>query len=517
MKTEPRWTEIGFARVGDLLASRTGLHFAASRQASAEQAMLRAMSDLGIGDAGEYAARITRDRAALDALLAEITIGETYFFRESAQLEYLRRSVLPTFRASRGPDRPLRVWSAGCATGEEPYTLGIILHEDWPHHQRPRILGTEISRPRIAAARRARYTKWSLRGLAEPVVRRYFSERGKHFTLHPGIRAMVDFDYLNLAEPTYPGGKSVVEEMDVVLCRNVLIYFDRETVAAVATRLLASLSEDGWLFLGASDPAIFDMVPCEVVITGAGLAYRRKARRMTGAVHAPPVTLLGSAVTQGLYASLLNAEAQDAPDEPPSSGTAYNDHADAGAPHEVPVLGRDAGADRDERELHAAAARAAYGAREYRAAVQAIEASLRLGAADPTLHVMRVRALANLGALADAGRACAAALDHYPTAAELVYLHALLLSEAGALEDAARAARQALYLDRRLVVAHMLLGGVLARLGDAAGARRSFVNVEELLRVSPPDAEVPASDGEPVRRVRESARTQYRLLSEAVR
>lgn len=503
-----RWTQIGFARVAEVLASTAGLRFAPARQPAAEQAMLRVMERAGLHDAARFADRVAQDPELLDALLAEVTIGETYFFREPAQLEFIRRSVLPSLR-TRPDDRPVRLWSAGCATGEEPYTLGIIVSEDLPG-TRARIVGTEVSRPRIAAARHARYGRWSLRSLAEPVIRRYFTQHGPLYALRPDIRAMVDFGYLNLAHDDYPGGPLDLRDMDVVLCRNVLIYFDRETVATVAERLLASLSEDGWLFLGASDPPLTGIVPCEVVVTGSGLAYRRPtAGAWPGAgltTVAAPVSPLAAVAAQGLYTTLQEGLATAG--VPATHGNGEDDALGAPLPvpaaaapdDPVPAAARQAGMDGG-----AARARAAYLARDYAAAAIA-------SGDDPELRVLQVRALANVGALAEAGRACAAALDTFPTHAELAYLHALLLAEAGRLVEALAAVRGALFLDRRLVVAHMLLGTLLARLEDAAGARRAFENADRLLAGLPPDAPVPASDGEPVRRIREAARVQHALL-----
>src|SRR5690606_21340428 len=115
------WSEIGFARMAAILTEQAGLQFPLSRRPYTEQAMRQAMSRLGADDSRAFAARLPDDRKALSELLAAVTIGETYFFREPSQLEYIRRTVLPALTGSRQPGHALRVWSAGCATGEEPY------------------------------------------------------------------------------------------------------------------------------------------------------------------------------------------------------------------------------------------------------------------------------------------------------------------------------------------------------------------------------------------------------------
>lgn len=133
---------------------------------------------------------------------------------------------------------------------------------------------------------------------------------------------------------------------------------------------------------------------------------------------------------------------------------------------------------------------------------------------DPALWVVTVRALANRGELEAAGRSCAAALEQHRTSAELTYLHALLLGEAGWHAEAAKAARRALYLDPELVVAHLALGRALTRRGDVSGARRAFRNAERLLAAMRPEAVAPASDGVPAGRLAEMARVQLRLVRE---
>ena len=524
---------MGYARVAGILAARAGLHFAPNRQPAAEAAMTRAMRMTGTRDPARYSRLIERDAEAMAALLAEVTIGETYFFREPAQLHYIRRAVLPTFRECRSAQKPLRVWSAGCATGEEPYTLAIMLRESgWT--TAATVLGTDISRPRLDAARRARYTRWSLRGVAEEAVDGYFIRRGAHFLLRPEMRALVDFRPLNLAEAGWPGEASGIGAMDVILCRNVLIYFDRVTVAQVASRLLGSLSEDGWLFLGASDPMLSDLVPCETVVTGAGLAYRppgphargaaaparevatldeRPSEDTFGATVAPPYATLPLAVVVPPLDSVPANGAQQGADaaggaEPSgAAGALAADGAGAGGtgarPADAPT---DAPTD----------APAAYARRDYPTAASLARSVVDRHPERVGTWALLVRALANDGRTADAENACAAALEWHAADAELSYLHALLLAQRGQFAAAAAAARRALYLDRSLAVAHITLGTALARLGHNVQAQRAFRAAEQALQAVPAGAPVPLADGESAHRLREAARAQRRLLGEVM-
>lgn len=483
------WTHIGFARAAAVLAERAGLHFAPTRQPAAESAMRRVQRDFGIAEPIELARRVAREDPVLDALLAEVTIGETYFFRESGQLDVLRDVVFPGFRARRGAARPLRVWSAGCASGEEPYTLAILLREGgWRNGFT--VLGTDVARPRLHAAERGRYTRWSLRGVAEERVTRYFIQRGSHYFLRPELRAAVEFRPLNLADDGWPGGESGIGAMDVVLCRNVLIYFDRDTVAAVARRLLASLGDDGWLLLGASDPMLADLVPCETVVTGAGLAYRRQGaggdvvRAWPGLAAAPAAAAAAVEVVSPFDPAAFL---------PPAT-------ADAAVPADAPPPIRPT----------VAAPGAAPGDPAARA--EAARAALADRPDDAAAWAGLVRALGDAGQVEEAERLCAAALDRCPASAELAYLHAVLLAHGGHHGASAAAARRALYVDRSLAVAQLALGAALVREGHAAAARRAFRAAERLLAAIPADAPAPLADGEPAGRLLEAARAQLRRL-----
>ena len=167
--------------------------------------------------------------------------------------------------------------------GEEPYSIALALRE---LRTPATVVGTDVSRARLGAARRGEYRRWSFRGVPETTVERYFTRDGDRYTLAGAVRRDVEFRYLNLASDCYPSMSSGVWGMDVIFCRNVLIYFDAETIARVAKNLFASLAPHGWLLPGATDPPLHDHVDCTVVQTEAGLVYR-PARHAGRSTHGP--------------------------------------------------------------------------------------------------------------------------------------------------------------------------------------------------------------------------------------
>jgi chemotaxis protein methyltransferase CheR len=472
--TVAAWTDPAYEAVAHLLGSRTGLSFPVNRSGNAEAGIQRAMAKAGISDIAEYRERLQSGRLPADDLIAELTVGETYFFREPAQFEFIRKEALPEIRRLQHPDHVLRVWSAGCASGEEAYSLAILLEEEGLAG-RARILGTDISRAALAKAREAVYSSWSLRGVEETRTGRYFRRQGDRFMLVDRIRERVAFEYLSLAFDAYPSFVTATWGMDLILCRNVFIYLEPDAIRNVARRLLDSLADGGWLITGPSDPLLVDELPLETVLTGAGVCYRRKARS--------PLFLVETQVVAPTSPS------PSLPGEPSLS------------PQPLPQPRLEEADPLDQ-------ARRALNDGDY-ARVLELTRSAEAGVEVSTL---RVRAVANLAGPAEAERTCSEAVARHSLSAELHYLRTVLLMELGSDEAAAQAARRVIYLDRSLAVAHFTLGSILRRLGAPAGALRAYRNARDLCAARPPDEVVPLSDGELAGRFAEAAAVQMALV-----
>lgn len=489
------------AAAAEVVRQRTGLVFTDARRPTLEAGLGRAMKRVGAKDAEAYLARLETEDAVFDDLVGEITVGETYFFRDPRQFAVIRAQILPELATRLRTGAPLRLWSAGCASGEEAYSLAMLAHElglgGGVH-----VVGTDLSRAALSRALQGRYSCWSLRGVPPDLIHRYFDPIGNEVALRSPIQESVEFKYLNLAEDAYPSLSTGIWGMDLILCRNVLIYFDGDTIARIAWRLIESLGHDGWLLLGASDPLLADLVPCQVMITDAGLAYRRREVRAEHDLRR--VTVADATVRPAMQPVALSPP----PVESDPQGTA-------------PVLDRSAAAGRSDeltdRSQETKQLLRAYAAGDYERAGTFASQLVRRADAGPEPWALLVRSAANRGDLETAGRNCIAGLERHPTSAELMYLHALLLAEGRRLAEAIAALRRALYLDRKLVVAHLALGHVLARADDREGARRALRNAGRLLSRTPADEIMPAADGERAGRLAEMARVQLALLEDPVR
>jgi chemotaxis protein methyltransferase CheR len=489
-----RWSSVDYETLESVLRRRSGLIFQPLRRSTVETAAARVMQRIGVAAPSAFVQLVDQNGAVFDDLMAEVTIGETYFFREQAHFSLLRKTIIPAFKERQSAGQRFRAWSAGCSTGEEPYSIALALREEGVAGT---VVGTDVSRARLSAARRGEYRRWSFRGVPEPTVNRYFTRAGDSYTLEGAVRREVEFRYLNLASDSYPSMSAGVWGMDVVFCRNVLIYFDSDTIARVANALIASLSSNGWLLLGATDPPLQEHVRCEVVQTDAGLVYRPP--------NATSPRALRTRVVEPLPAATVV-------EQPPAKVPPARTPTPVVVPHPSPSASPVSVRDPHDAAVAAKSAEAAYLTRDYEGTAEIVAPRAAQGTATPADLVLYIRALANLGRLETAGRICAAALDEFRDVAELHYLHAVLLGQGGQFAESARAAKRAIYLDRTMIVAHLALGGALVNEGDSAAALRAFAAAERLLATLPADAIVPSTDGEPAGRLLEMTRMQASLV-----
>jgi chemotaxis protein methyltransferase CheR len=209
----------------------------------------------------------------LEAAVESLTTNETYFFREPNQLRAFSEEVLPLLATRNAGARRLRVWSAGCSTGEECYTLAILVQQSgWFRGWEIEVFGSDISRKVLTAARHAEYSPSALRATSEELQRTYFKLVGGRFAPRADIRALVSFGHLNLLDGEILKG---FPQVDVVFCRNVMIYFDLAARRRVLKTFYERLVPGGFLFLGHSESLINTTADFELVHLRHDVAYRK--------------------------------------------------------------------------------------------------------------------------------------------------------------------------------------------------------------------------------------------------
>ncbi|UFN48099.1 protein-glutamate methyltransferase [Roseomonas sp. OT10] len=457
--------DAAFLEIKRQVVARTGHAYYEDKDSLLWERLLRRMRATGARDSAAYLARLSDPAlgaAEWAALESQITIGETYFFRYAEQFDALARTILPELIERHAASRQLRIWSAGCSTGAEPYSIAILLHrllgEALPGW-RLSILGTDLNAEALAVAREGRYGDWALRSLPPEERERDFlpGPDGRSWRLRPQYRGMVRFERQNLLSLLDGSAPLGLSEFDLILCRNVLIYFRHEVVERLVRALGDRLGPQGWMLVGHAEP------------------------NPAFAAHLTPVSLPGTvAYRRGVAAAAVAIPDVAEPPAPP-------------APLVRPPS--------PERRVARAARRAA-------SEPPAEAPAVPVGVAEAGDTLRRVRELADRGALGEAEAAAREGLRVLPDLPAL-HLQQGLIARAGNRHEAAEQAfRRALYLDRDFVMAHYQLGLLLLETGRAVAGRRCIASAARIARFLPGTAPLPEGDGMTAAMLQDIARLQ---------
>ena len=490
----PTISEPLLQQVSQCIEARTGLHFPPARFNDLERGLVQAAREAGCRDGRTYAESLVSRQlfaADIETLAGSLTIGETHFFRDPRAFEFLQTTLLPELiAAKRGGDRRLRLWSAGCATGEEPYSLAILLHRllpdlaDW----QITILGTDLNPKVLARAAVGVYTEWSFRDTPAWVKTQYFLPRpGGRFELQPWLKPMVQFACVNLADDDFPSVLNHTNAMDLIVCRNVLLYFSTTRIPQVVERFHRALVGDGLLVLGAVEASQMTF-PEFTPVPSRGVALYRKT---SGARSGQPQTSADWAwrpAEVGVVNSpiALKAEYPEAfPVIPNPKSEIQNPKSEVSAPPPPTFQSPPAGTPQS-----------LFTAGRYREARNFLLAeSDRIGARDAQSALLLAQCHANLGELAEALVWCERALTTARTDATAHFLRATILQELQRDEEALLALRNVLFLDPGHVLAHFHSANLHRRHHRAPAAARHLANVRELLAQRAPGDELPQSGG----------------------
>ncbi len=446
------------AQLADSIEKKLGLYFAQERWEDLERGILAATRESGYPTAEEFvrtailSAPLSKE---MTALARNLTIGETYFFRDEAFFRLLEESVLPVLIARRrAAGMPfLRIWSAACCTGEEPYSIAMLLTKLLPdlNQWTVTILGTDLNTTFLEKAREGKYGDWSMRALAPGLKALYFeSAKDKRHLVKNEIRRMVHFAQLNLTLEEYPSPLTNTQAMDLVLCRNVLMYMTVGKAESILARLGKALSEDGLLALA----------PVETTLA-----------RVSGLIASP------------YGVPFLLAKTGDP--KPPESGNFPSAAAgrslrptavsDATAVHSI--AGKSTGMEREKSEEILAQARLEKDPWDY-----------------PAMAIL-TKAYADQGRLEDALQWGLKAAEGIASS-ELSFLVATIFREKGDDGEAISRLTELLKKDQDFILAHFALGSLQQRLEGPQSALSHFRNALRLVQALPSNYALPGSDGE---------------------
>jgi chemotaxis protein methyltransferase CheR len=279
----PRLGEEEFRLLRDLVHEHCGIFFRDESSYLVERRLAGRIEALGLASFAEYHRFLRFDAAGpaeLDAALDVLTTNETYFYREPHQLDAFAREILPDLARTLAGERRLRILSAGCSTGEEVYTIAMMVKdsrrfEGWDVE----VVGCDLSRRCVAHARAGLYGEHAFRNPEAEPLRRWFHLRGGKWSVDDAIRRMVRFGRENLLDPL---ALATVSRVDALFCRNVMIYFDVGARRRVLRAFHGKLRDGGWLLLGHSESLLNLTADFEIVHLKSDLVYRKPARAWAG-------------------------------------------------------------------------------------------------------------------------------------------------------------------------------------------------------------------------------------------
>jgi len=463
MKDATAISEVVWPRITRLIEDTIGLHFPRERRNDLFRGLCRAAEETGTPEVKEYVdwlLSVTPSRADLGLLATHLTIGETYFFRERRTLEVLAEKILPELIVARRMHaRRLRLWSAACCTGEEAYTLAILLSQvlpdidDW----QVTILATDINDRFLQKAMAGIYTDWSFRDTPPGFRDLYFDRTPDgRYAIRPQYKHHVRFANLNLAEDSYPSLANDTNAMDIIFCRNALMYFTPAQTAKIVANFRRALITKGWLAVSPSEASQTLFAAFRTENFPGAILYRKTegAPAPAPAPLAPPPARLVAPSPQAV-SNPIEAPKSDPPLKVATRLYQSGDYAEAAA-------------------------------------------TLLDGNRTPTgpgEFAILARTLANYGQLTEAMSWCERWLAADRIDASAHYFHAVILQELGQREAARQALQKALFLRPEFALAHFELG-VLARASQrTAEADRHFANALAVLAKLSPGEALAESDG----------------------
>ena len=423
------------------IETTSGITLNERNRTTVEKLIQQEFQDKSLSDLQGFLAETPFTHPLWQKLIQALTVGETYFFRNKNHMQVLQEKILPDLIRERRQKnfKQIRIWSAGCATGEEPYTLAILLHQllpdikDWTIN----LLATDINAAYLAFAQKGSYTQRSFRGETPPdLADKWFVQNEKQLQIKPEVRRLVTFAPLNLIDDNYPSFANHTMNMDLIICRNVTIYFDKETTRKIIDRFYTTLNNDGWLIVGHSEPNIETYRAYETHNIYDAIIYQKINRPKSEATAA--VTLKKPRMTtEQLYQSLSAFVPMPTP---------TTDNQPAATARDVTAL--------DHAQIAA-------NNQQWQDALRWLEVAEQADKLNPMVH----------------------------------YLRGIVYRQLNQNADAILAIRQAIYCDSDFALAHYILGDVFQKEGQLANAKRHWRIARSTLATLAPDTVLERSDG----------------------
>jgi len=502
-----------FQQLSEALSRGIGLHFPPERWNDLGRGLRAASQELGFADSVELAGLVLSRNLSIDhikVLARYLTIPETYFFRDRSTMLALRDQILSDLiNERRQSELRLRIWSAGCCSGEEPYTIAILLrellsdYEDWVVS----ILGTDINPVVLAKAASGSYSDWSFREVPEGFKENYFSQEGKRFQVRRDLLEMVTFGFLNLAADPYPALTTNTEAMDLIFCRNVLMYFSREEAIRCVEKFHKCLTPGGWLVVSAGESSFVSKELFDCVSLPDAVFYKKRqftdVENLDRQLSKLETSIFRDQLSFG--GAILNLE---------SVSDLFKDKKSPGQRNEIaPVT-------LESEEDFVSIASEYYDQGRYDEVVSKLKARIlkypehfqKGPEQNNQVFVLLARSYANQGKLAEALDWCEQGIKLNPLDAQLYYLRSSIFQSQRQPKQVLESLRKSLFLDPDFILSHYGLGNHYLKDGQKVQAARSYRNALALVLKMDKESLLPEGEGLTAGRLAEIIETTLAAL-----
>jgi chemotaxis protein methyltransferase CheR len=443
--------------IAKVIESSMGLAFQTNRIDEFSRHLKEAVQTLGYSDFESFFKKITISGGKLTSeekkvLAAHLTVSETYFFREKPAITMFCKTIIPELIRKKNGE-VIRIWSAGCSSGEEPYTLAMIIKELFPNFPKGhiKILGTDINPNVLTKAKNGLYTSWSFREIPDTYVNKYFKKIGDNYQISDSIKELVRFEHLNLADDIFPGESPGEPNIDIIFCRNVLMYLNHDLIKKISQRYFNILNEEGWLITSQVELNDIFFGHFSKVYSDEGVFYIKDS------THKKRKNLL-SPVKETIATPSVSKKAQ----------------------RQHKKIEIDLNTDEEDSSFLNSELEMLYSEGKYSQCIKIAIAEMEKGSEDNTLLGFLAKSYANTGRYKEAIYILDKLISKNISSDDIFYLYGTVLTELKEIEKAKQMFRKGLYLNPEHLLSHLMLGNILKNEGNNRGASIHYRNVIQL-------------------------------------
>ena len=432
-------------------------------------------------------------------LLALLTIGESYFFRDRGHFNLLKHQILPELIESKRKachdtlekKSSLKIWSAGCSSGQEPYSLAILVKELIPDLSawEISILGTDINPEAIAKAQRGIYETWSFRQVDPQIQKHYFQLRKLGWEIEPRIRRMVKFRCGNLLQESFPSPSADLHDLDIIICRNVFIYFNFEAIATVLEKFYHTLKPNGYLIVGHTELSGQNLSKFQLKAFAESIVYQRQSAD-SESKNKTNISTLQSLQKQAK--TIKNSQIK--PQIIVDNGLTKHQLSSLTTQPILPRLPLGSSTRSSQSNPDLAPAEILFQAGEYSRAIQVAQTIIQQHPQYFDAYYLMAQSWANLGDYEQATQCCQQAIKTNNLSEKPYYLLARIAEEKGDLEQTKFLLKKIIYLAPESIAAYLELGSLYEKEGDCSRANKMLVAALELLKKLSPNCAIEPYD-----------------------